>query len=35
LPAAPLRSAGERDVTYMKLADSSGKGDRLTWYRRP
>jgi SAM-dependent methyltransferase len=35
LPAAPLRSAGERDVTYMKLADSSVKGDHLTWYQRP
>jgi len=33
LPAAPLRSAGERDVTYMKLPDSSVKGDHLTWYR--
>src|SRR5262245_11257025 len=35
LPAAPVRSAGERDVTYMKLADSSVKGDHLTWYQRP
>jgi hypothetical protein len=35
LPAAPVRSAGERDVTYMRLPDSSVKGDRLTWYRRP
>jgi hypothetical protein len=35
LPAAPVRSAGERDVTYMRLPDSSDKGDRLTWYRRP
>jgi SAM-dependent methyltransferase len=35
LPAAPVRSAGERDVTYMKLPDSSVKGDHLTWYQRP
>jgi chemotaxis methyl-accepting protein methylase len=35
LPAAPLRSAGEREVTYMKLPDSSVKGDHLTWYQRP
>jgi SAM-dependent methyltransferase len=34
LPAAPVRSAGERDVTYMKLPDSSVKGDHLTWYQR-
>ena len=33
LPAAPLRSAGERDVTYMTLPDSSVKGDHLTWYQ--
>jgi SAM-dependent methyltransferase len=35
LPAAPVRSAGEREVTYMKLPDSSTKGDHLTWYQRP
>jgi SAM-dependent methyltransferase len=35
LPAAPVRSAGERDVTYMKLADSTVKGDHLTWYQTP
>jgi len=35
LPAAPLRSAGEREVTYMKLPDASVKGDHLTWYQRP
>jgi len=35
LPVAPVRSAGERDVTYMKLPDSSVKGDHLTWYQRP
>ncbi len=35
LPAAPVRSAGERDVTYMNLPDSSVKGDHLTWYERP
>jgi hypothetical protein len=35
LPAAEVRSAGERDVTYMKLPDSSVKGDHLTWYQRP
>jgi SAM-dependent methyltransferase len=35
LPAAPVRSAGERDVTYMKLPDLSVKGDHLTWYQRP
>jgi SAM-dependent methyltransferase len=35
LPAAPLRSAGGREVTYMKLPDSSVKGDHLTWYQRP
>ena len=35
LPAAPVRSAGERDVTYMRLPDSSTKGDHLTWYQRP
>jgi SAM-dependent methyltransferase len=35
LPAAPVRSAGEHDVTYMKLPDSSVKGDHLTWYQRP
>ena len=34
LPAAAVRSAGERDVTYMKLPDSSVKGDHLTWYQR-
>jgi SAM-dependent methyltransferase len=33
LPAAPLRSAGTRDVIYMKLPDSSVKGDHLTWYQ--
>jgi len=35
LPAAPVRSAGEREATYMKLPDSSVKGDHLTWYQRP
>lgn len=35
LPAAPVRSTGEREVTYMKLPDSSVKGDHLTWYQRP
>ena len=35
LPAAPVQSAGERDVTYMKLPDSTVKGDHLTWYQRP
>ena len=35
LPAGPVRSAGDREVTYMKLGDSSVKGDHLTWYRRP
>jgi len=35
LPAAPVRSAGEREVTYMKLPDSSVKGDHLTWYQTP
>jgi SAM-dependent methyltransferase len=33
LPAAPVRSAGEHEVTYMKLPDSSVKGDHLTWYQ--
>jgi hypothetical protein len=35
LPAAPVRSAGELEVTYMKLPDSSAKGDRLGWYQTP
>jgi len=35
LPASPVRPAGERDVTYMRLPDSSVKGDRLTWYQAP
>jgi SAM-dependent methyltransferase len=35
LPASPVRPAGERDVTYMKLPDASVKGDHLTWYQRP
>jgi SAM-dependent methyltransferase len=35
LPTAPVRSLGEREVTYMKLPDSSIKGDHLTWYQTP
>ena len=35
LPASPVRPAGERDVTYMRMPDSSVKGDHLTWYQTP
>ena len=35
LPASPVRSAGERDVTYIRLPDASVKGDHLTWYQTP